>query len=103
MLLERKQTGVDPFGAPVYSVVETLVENVLIAPSTTDDITNATTMYGKHAVYTLGIPKGDTHEWEDREVVFFGRRWRTFGVVIQGVEENIPGPWHKKVQVEAYE
>lgn len=103
LLLERTQTGLDPFGAPVYTATAVPVEDVLVAPVSTEDVTNALTMYGKHAIYNLAIPKGDTHQWEDREVFFFGRKWRTFGVVIQGIEENIPLKWHKKVQVESYE
>jgi hypothetical protein len=48
---------------------------------------------------TLGIPKGDTHDWTDRKIGFFGRLWRTVGVPAQGIEENIPLLWHKKVTV----
>ena len=102
-LLDRKQTGTDPFGAPVYTTSEILVDDVLVSPVTTDDVNTAQMLYGKHAVYNLAIPKGDTHNWEDREVVFFGRKWRTFGAVTQGIEENIPLRWNKKVQVEIYE
>ena len=54
-----------------------------------------------HALeYMLGIPKGDTHNWEDTIVEFWGGRYRTFGMTIQGIEANIPTPWHKKVRVE---
>ena len=51
----------------------------------------------------LGIPKGDEHAWEDAEVEFFGRRWRTFGILIRGIEANVPTPWHHKIRVAAYE
>lgn len=33
---------------------------------------------------------------------FFGRKWRTFGGVIQGIEDMLPLPWNKKVKVERY-
>lgn len=49
--------------------------------------------------YTLGIPKGDNHIWTDRKVSFFGRSFRTIGLPEQGIEENIPLSWHKKVHV----
>ena len=57
---------------------------------------------GKKAVYTLAIPKGDTHDWEDKEVKFFGKRWRTFGIPLEGIEQLIPLDWNKKVMVERY-
>lgn len=49
--------------------------------------------------YTLGIPKGDTHDWLDRRTAFFGRQWRTIGIPDEGIEANIPLCWHKKVHV----
>lgn len=103
LLHERKQTGTDPFGAAVYEDVATPVDDVLVSPSSTEDLASAIQLYGKKAAYTLAIPKGDNHEWEDTTVEFFGRKWRTFGMVIQGIEADIPTRWHKKVQVERYE
>ena len=102
-LLERTQTGVDPFGAPIYAETETPIDDVLISPASSQDINDNQMLYGKRAVYTLAIPKGDDHEWEGRELVFFNRKWRAFGMVLEGIEENIPLRWTKKVQVEAYE
>ena len=51
----------------------------------------------------LGLPKGDSHVWEDTEVEFFGKKFKTFGSTIEGIEANIPTPWHKKVRVAKYE
>jgi len=94
--------SVDPFGAPVVKDVEILVDNVLVAPALSDDVINQLNLTGKKAVYTLGIPKGDTHDWEDKEVEFFGQRWRTFGFVTEGIDDLIPLSWNKKVMVERY-
>lgn len=102
-LHEVTKTGEDPLGAPVYEETLVDVENVLVTPTSTDDIVNNTNLYGKKAVYTLAIPKGDEHEWEDRKVTFFGEDWRAFGLTIQGIEANIPLSWNKKVMVEKYE
>lgn len=101
-LCVREQTGTDLFNNPVFSENWVDVENVLVAPSTSDDITTSQDLYGKKAVYTLAIPKGDTHEWKDTLVEFFGQRFRTFGFPTQGIEENIPLDWNKKVMVEVY-
>lgn len=102
ILVEKKEIGKDPFNQPIYEETEVEVNNVLVSPSTTDDITTSTDLVGKKAVYTLGIPKGDTHEWENTKVKFFGQSWMTFGFTIQGIEENIPLSWNKKVMVERY-
>lgn len=96
------KTGTDPFGKPIYEEADIDVENVLVSPTSTDDIVNQLTLTGKKAVYTLAIPKGDTNDWEDKEVKFFGKRWRTFGFPIEGIEDLIPLDWNKKVMVERY-
>lgn len=96
------KTGTDPFGNPIYEETDIDVENVLVSPTSNDDIVNQLTLTGKKAVYTLAIPKGDTNDWEDKEVKFFGKRWRTFGFPIEGIEDLIPLDWNKKVMVERY-
>lgn len=99
----KKQVGLDPFNAPIVEDVREEIENVLIAPSSTDDVTTSVDLYGKKAVYTLAIPKEDNHSWVDVEVEFFGRRWRTVGIPQEGIEDLIPLDWNKKVWVETYE
>lgn len=48
----------------------------------------------------MGIPKGDTHDWEDVIVEFWGKRWRQYGRIIQGIEDLVPLDWNKKITVE---
>ena len=96
----KTQTGVDAFNNPVYADSTETVENVLIGQPTTEEIDSTISLYGKKIEYMLGIPKGDTHNWEDTIVEFWGNRYRTFGMTIQGIEANIPTPWHKKIRVE---
>lgn len=103
VLYERHPAGTDPFGIPICELKTAIVPNVLVSPASSDDIQTTTTLYGKRAVYTLAIPKGDRHNWEDAQVEFFGRTWKTIGFVQQGIEENIPLDWNGKIQVEAYE
>lgn len=99
VLYERVQTGMDAFNDPVYALTPVTVENVLVGQPTTDEITSSIDLYGKKIEYMLGIPKGDTHDWENTTVEIFGQIFQTFGAIIQGIEENIPTPWHKKVRV----
>lgn len=102
-LINKQQTGVDPFNAPIYTDAEIQVENVLVAPTSSDDMVNQLNLTGRKAVYTLAIPKGDTNTWENQEVRFFGERWRVFGIPLQGIDDLIPLSWNKKVTVERYE
>lgn len=103
VLYEKVQNGVDDFNNPIYDETPITVSNVLVAPSASDEITDSTNLYGKKAVYTLAIPKGDTHRWEDSKIVFFGKEWRSFGTPLEGMEDMIPLKWNKKVTVERYE
>lgn len=102
-LYDKIKVGADPFGNPLYEETPVEIENVLVSPSVSADIVDTLDLNGKKGVYTLAIPKGDTHEWADRKVNFFGRDWKTFGFALGGIEELIPLEWNKKIQVEAYE
>lgn len=103
ILIDKVEIGKDPFGAPLYKDKEIPVDNVIIASVSSDDVINQLSLTGRKAVYTLGIPKGDKNLWEDREVIFFNKRWRTFGIPLEGIEDMIPLKWNKKVMVERYE
>lgn len=102
-LVDRVEVDKDPFGHPVYEEKEIQVDNVLVAPVSTDDIVNSLELEGKKAVYILGIPKGDTNNWENKEIRFFNQRFKSFGKVTQGIDHLIPLDWNKKVKVEVYE
>ena len=102
-LITRTQNGTDPMGAPIYKESTTSVDNVLVAPTSSDDVVNQLSLTGRKAVYTLAIPKGDTNVWENQIVEFFGKRWKAFGIPTQGIDDLIPLSWNKKVMVERYE
>ncbi|MCR8969276.1 hypothetical protein [Facklamia sp. 7083-14-GEN3] len=103
VLLDKIEVGKDPLGKTIYEDQKITVENVIVAPTSADDITTQINLTGRKAVYTLGIPKEDTHDWENKEVIFFGKRWRTFGIPLEGIEDLIPLEWNKKVMVERIE
>lgn len=102
-LVDKIKTDTDPFGNPIYADADIVVNNVLVSPTSSDDIVNQLDLTGRKAVYTLAIPKGDTHNWENKEVKFFNQRWKTFGIPLEGIEHLIPLDWNKKVMVERYE
>lgn len=103
ILYDKQKTGEDAFGHPVYSETPVTVENVLVGEPTSDEVTDALNLYGKHVAYTLAIPKGDENTWTDRTVEFFGEKFRVIGHPTQGLDHLIPLAWNKKVRVEHYE
>lgn len=102
-LYERTQTGTDAFNAPVYAETPVTVKNVLVTPVSDKDVIDALQLYGKRAAYELSLPKRDSHDWKDCRVDFFGQSFRVFGLGKEYIEANVPGPWNKKVLVEAFE
>lgn len=102
-LHNKVQTGTDEFNAPIYSDQDVSVDNVLVGEPSGDEIVQDLNLYGKRLAFVLAIPKGDTHDWTDVEVSFFGQKFKTYGEPTQGMDHLIPLSWNKKVKVERYE
>lgn len=102
-LVEETVEGYDAFGAPIVTG-EMLIDihDVLVGQPTSDDVTTSISLYGKKCVYVLGIPRTDTHDWVNREVIIFGKRYRTIGEDMRGIDENVPLRWNRNVRVERY-
>lgn len=98
-LITRKQT-LDAHHYPITEEVEEVVDDVLIGEPTQAELESTGDVKHERATYMLAIPKGDTHDWQDATVVFWGRRWRQIGRITQGIEANVPLDWNKKVMVE---
>lgn len=104
-LKKKTASGTDPFNNSTYTTQNVTVDNVLVGVPSADDINDAFTRYGKKAVYTLHIPKGDTNIWEDTEVVLpepFAGTYRTIGYPTAYIQGNVPPgvPWNKIIKVE---
>lgn len=99
----RTLSGYDSLNNPVYTTTAVDVENVLVGQPTSEEIRNSVDLDGRRLAYVLGIPKGDAHEWRNCEVEFFGRRFRAYGDVLEGIAANVPTPWNRKVMVERCE
>lgn len=102
-LFEKNITGKDSLNHSTYDIKPIRVNNVLVAPTGASDIPTSTEADRRKAIYQLAIPKGDTHDWNNADVEFFGHKWHTVGLPIEGIESNIPLDWNKKVTVERYE
>jgi len=96
---QKTVTGQDAFNRDVITTTPVEVANVLVGLPTEDDIEQSTNLTGRRAEYILGIPKGDTHDWTDIDVEFFGDTFHTIGEKIMGIEAMIPLDWNAKVRV----
>lgn len=101
-LYGETQTGTDIFNRPVFEPQEIQVANVLVTPATAEAVINELSISGKHLVYELCIPKGDTNDWHDKKVSFFGQTFKTFGPVEEWIESMVPLSWNRKIKVEVY-
>lgn len=98
----KAQTGTDSFNAPIYEDVDIPVDNVLIGEPNSDDVIQELNLNGKHLAYVLAIPKGDTNDWFNNDVSFFGERFHVYAPPTQGLDHLVPTSWNKKVKVERY-
>ena len=103
-LYDRTETGRDALNHPIYTETASTVDNVLVAPMETQEVLEIYNLTGRKAIYQMGIPKGDTHDWSaGKKVNFFGEDWRIIGLPLEGIDNLIPLSWNKKVRVERYE
>ena len=93
----------DKTNRPIVAESITVVEGCLYAPVSSEDIVNTLNLTGKRAEYQICIPKGDTNDWENARVDFLGKSWETIGIPEEGIEENIPLRWNRKIKVARYE
>ncbi|MEG0906577.1 MAG: hypothetical protein RSA49_05205 [Anaerovoracaceae bacterium] len=102
-LLSKIEVGKDEFDIPIYEEARIPVENVLISPVAYAEQVNELNLTAHKTTYNLAIPKGDVNIWENQRVEFWGKIWNVIGEPLEGIEENIPLSWNKKVTVESYE
>lgn len=102
-LLVETQSDTDPFGSPIYTTQNVDVKNVIVGSPSSDSAVAELNLFGKRIAFTLGIPKGDTHDWNDKIVIIRGARYRTYGFPLTQTDANVPGMWNTQVKVEKYE
>ena len=68
ILYEKTKTGEDGFHDPIYEESPVTVHNVLVGQPTAEEITTELQLTGRRIAYTLAIPKGDTHNWDNVRV-----------------------------------
>lgn len=104
-LVETTITGEDDFGQPIESEQMVEVDNVVVGEPSSDDVISEFNLSGKRIAFTLGIPKGDTHKWDNAVVYVRGYKCRTIGLPMAYTDGNMPSwwTWNQKVKVEHYE
>lgn len=103
ILLNKTVTGTDPFGGDIYTETEISVDNVIIGTPSTEDEAAEINISGKKISFVLGIPKGDTNDWQDKIVKIRGVKYKTYGFPLTQTAANVPGKWNTQVKVERYE
>ena len=101
--IRKIEVGRDPLNTPIYEENPEPVHDVLIGPSTSSEATESGDLTGRREQCQIGIPKGDTHDWTNCTVEFWGKRWRSIGFPERGIEDMVPTRWHQKVTVERIE
>ena len=99
----KTESGVDAFNRPSYTTEMIEIPNVLVGQPTENEVIDTLNLTGRKCIYTLAIPKGDTHDWVNKKVEFFGESFKTIGKPIEGIEDMIPLIWNKKVRCELIE
>lgn len=102
-LIEKVESGRDDFNAPIYAEVQSTIDDVIVAPASTNDVSETTDLTTITEAYNLYIPKGDTHEWRGAWVEIRGKRFRVVGTAKEYIEEMLPLRWNKQVMVARYE
>lgn len=102
-LYEQIETRPDEFNRPTHAEVPVTVYNVLVGRPSEQEVLDTLNLTGRKVVYVLGIPKGDTHNWENKTVEFWGQKFRTIGMPVTGIQNLIPMDWGQNVRVERYE
>ena len=77
------------------------VQNVLVMPGTTSDVTDSTRLHGTRVVYSLGFPKGFTSSLRGCHVIVRGNEYAVIGDPQPATAANLPEPWNRTAEVEA--
>ena len=103
-LYKKLDTGRrDKTNRPITEEVAIRVEGVLVAPVSIEEVITTVNLTGKKAIYQIAIPKGDDNDWDNAKVLYNGKFYRTIGIPEEGMDENIPLKWNRKIKVERYE
>ncbi len=90
----------DDMGEPTTTWETETVENVLVAPSTTEDL-EATRPDGARVSVTFHFPKTYTKPLRGCMVIYNQNKYRIIGSPVPYMEQNTPGQWNYPALAEA--
>lgn len=97
-VVSRVQDGFDSYGEPIWEESRRVVDDVLVAPAGTDDLTGSTRTYGDKTVIDLYFPKTFSGDLRGADVVVRGQVFRVEGDPFMHTPANIPTRWWIEVR-----
>lgn len=91
--------GYDEHMEEVPSWSARLVENVVVTPGATSDVTDSTRPDGTRVAFTLGFPKTFTAPLRGCHCVVRGIECEVIGDPQPYTPGNVPGPWNYTAEV----
>lgn len=98
-VVRRTMTGRDEMGEPIFSESHEPVGNVLVTPSSTDEMDETNRAFGISCELTLHFPKDYTASLEGCSVIVYGDEYRVLGDPQPYMPENTPTPWNREAKV----
>lgn len=99
---EPAVAGVDEFNAIIYGKSGwSAIDNVLVSPSSTDNVTDTNRPDGKIVVYTLHFPKTFDESLKGKKINVRGEVYKVIGDPKHYSAQATPGQWWMPVKVEA--
>ncbi|QJC22010.1 hypothetical protein [Arcanobacterium buesumense] len=102
-VLSKTKTGVDDMNMPVFEETQTVVDDVLVGPVSTDDTPGGMRRAGDRTEIALYFPKTFTASLRGCDVEFMGKIWRVQGDPQPYMVENMPTRWNLRATVSLVE
>lgn len=94
----------DSYGVPsVEWRAQSVVENVLVAPSGTADLEPGMHADGDSTLLDLHFPKTFTESLRGMRIVVRGKTWQVIGDPQSYSDQNVPGAWNRPAKVRLVE
>lgn len=100
-VVAREVVGRDELNEPVYELVESVVENVVVAPGPREDLAEGSRPDGVRVSWTVHFPKTFTGSLRGASVkVRADVARKVIGDPQPYTDANTPGPWNRPVELE---
>ncbi len=101
VIVRTPSIGYDEHTEEVITWTEEHIQNVLVAPASTEDLEGIQRAYGVKLAFTLGFPKTFSHSLRGCEIIVRGITCRVIGDPQPNAIKNCPTAWWYTAHVEA--